>query len=534
MKKLLTLSLCLLATLSLANCGGGKGDNSSSSLPEPSTSDTSSENTSSEAKPLYTHKVVGEKTETSLTVLFYVNLPNDNGLYRTQYVEPGEKIKQFSCIVTGFRGSLWFYDQFGTDPFDFDTPITEDLVLYGYPKSRKEAPVVTEIPVKEGEYKITWDTSKNCSFVPEDAGELPNSADKDEVITFKMAYAFNTKRDAVITVNGVEIQPDENEVYSVKVTEDIVIASSDVKVYSDVELYDYTLHIGNATYEMVINPSYSNEVMYEAVELKVGDTFYVEKTDGKVTETFDKRFTGNPLNPIDTYVCAEAGKYSFYFDTSAKATWIAGPITTFTFTDLPDEYLDCKIYAWNWLKYADGNWAQGTVDKTSKSVAFNLDANTYGVIILAYAADSTTAPGWEGYLVRNDSDFNLTKGTTTYSLDDIWSGGGSGGGSSTPTGEQVTYYFTDTENWGSVNYYVWGASQKAAWPGEPMTYVTTNDYGQKVYSCTFDSMYVNIIFNNGSAQTVDIPLGSYPSGTQFYLNGQEGGKFKVGTTTFEG
>ena len=46
-----------------------------------------------------------------------------------------------------------------------------------------------------------------------------------------------------------------------------------------------------------------------------------------------------------------------------------------------------------------------------------------------------------------------------------------------------------------------------AWPGKAMTYLTTNDFGQKQYTFEVPSDATYIIFNNGSSQTVDIPYG---------------------------
>ena len=70
-----------------------------------------------------------------------------------------------------------------------------------------------------------------------------------------------------------------------------------------------------------------------------------------------------------------------------------------------------------------------------------------------------------------------------------------------------TVKFTDSLNWdGTLYCYSWaedGTSTKS-WPGVAMTYLNTNDHGQKVYSVEVPNTVDYIIFTNGSSQTIDI------------------------------
>lgn len=89
-----------------------------------------------------------------------------------------------------------------------------------------------------------------------------------------------------------------------------------------------------------------------------------------------------------------------------------------------------------------------------------------------------------------------------------------------------TIYFTNNNNWNNLKAYLWknGTSQNNDWPGDSMTYVETNPYGEDIYSITLDySEYDRIIFNdgNGQNQTVDISIGD--SGTGYYLSGYKSG-----------
>ena len=93
----------------------------------------------------------------------------------------------------------------------------------------------------------------------------------------------------------------------------------------------------------------------------------------------------------------------------------------------------------------------------------------------------------------------------------------------------IDVYFTNVPNWSNVNAYVWGSSPKAAWPGEAMTYVGTNGQNQKVYRFTIPvGVYTNIIFNNGSTQTVDLTL-SNTENEGFYTTTMSGGKYNCET-----
>ncbi len=101
-----------------------------------------------------------------------------------------------------------------------------------------------------------------------------------------------------------------------------------------------------------------------------------------------------------------------------------------------------------------------------------------------------------------------------------------------PSGE-YTVYFTNNQNWSTVKAYAWGTGGKiASWPGKDMTYVSTNKYGEKIYSISFKfEDYQSIIFTNGSAQTVDIKLTGEPN-VGYYISGSSGGKLTCKTYTY--
>ncbi len=94
---------------------------------------------------------------------------------------------------------------------------------------------------------------------------------------------------------------------------------------------------------------------------------------------------------------------------------------------------------------------------------------------------------------------------------------------------EYTITFTNNKSWGSVNCYYWSDSdtKMTTWPGKTMTYSTTNDYGEKIYTINVPSTATYIIFNDGNgSQTVDI---SITGSAKYYISGGSGSSFTVST-----
>ena len=88
----------------------------------------------------------------------------------------------------------------------------------------------------------------------------------------------------------------------------------------------------------------------------------------------------------------------------------------------------------------------------------------------------------------------------------------------TPAGETKTVLFSNSGNWsGTIYCYHWMEGETPAWPGDEMTLVGQNDYGQNQYSIDIP-VGSNIVFTNGTTQTVDLVFtgaetGFYPEST---------------------
>ncbi len=96
-------------------------------------------------------------------------------------------------------------------------------------------------------------------------------------------------------------------------------------------------------------------------------------------------------------------------------------------------------------------------------------------------------------------------------------------------------YFTNNKNWSKVNIFFWGGADSTEWPGTAMTYVGKNENNEDVYKYELDPSTPNIIFNNGSQQTVDIVSG-VEDGMGFYIldTTDSQGHYNVGTYVYGG
>ena len=87
-------------------------------------------------------------------------------------------------------------------------------------------------------------------------------------------------------------------------------------------------------------------------------------------------------------------------------------------------------------------------------------------------------------------------------------------------------YFSDNKGWGTVYAYAWDAKDSAlngGWPGTVMTYVETNDFGEKIYKVELPATVAGLIFNGGddSKKTKDIKTG-IANNKGFYVADDQG------------
>ena len=96
------------------------------------------------------------------------------------------------------------------------------------------------------------------------------------------------------------------------------------------------------------------------------------------------------------------------------------------------------------------------------------------------------------------------------------------------------YFSAPAEWWGDKTYcYLWNNTTMVnnSWPGQLMTYVETNEYGQKIYTIDVDlDQYDMIIFNNNNGwQSADTSLKGAKDNSGYYLNSDN----TLGTYTYQ-
>ncbi len=105
----------------------------------------------------------------------------------------------------------------------------------------------------------------------------------------------------------------------------------------------------------------------------------------------------------------------------------------------------------------------------------------------------------------------------------------------TSTSGSRVVYFSSNKGWANVNAYCWSSvsnENNGTWPGVAMTYVKTNDMGEKIFSYEVPAGMDMIIFNNGSQQTEDLSLETYTQ-NGFYLDSNSSGKYTVGQYDYQ-
>lgn len=101
---------------------------------------------------------------------------------------------------------------------------------------------------------------------------------------------------------------------------------------------------------------------------------------------------------------------------------------------------------------------------------------------------------------------------------------------SPPPSGTMKMTLSNNKGWSTVNCYYWSDANKAMvqWPGTAMTKTGVNEFDEGLYEIDIPSDATYVIFNDGNAQTVDIPVSG---SAKFYIDGQYDGKFTVKTWT---
>lgn len=322
MKKIL-LSLTLLTTLfSLTACSK---NNSSSTSSSTSSSEASSSQT--EEKKLYNYREKGTKTSTSIVVTFIVNLPSDkDGVFCRYYLEKGEKMNKFGLAISGYYYSYWYYDRYGTNMFDFDQEVNDNMTLYAYTSFRDSRPEIDSIE-ESGQFNLNWINGKYSSFELVSSSSLKTKANLNDEIEFKLKYYYYVDQEAIVKVNNQEIKHDENGIYKFIVTGDTTISASDVNLDLPEEKPMYTLFINDTEYKMSLQEGAygGSEYVCKGIELNKGDTFYIQSLSGT------KYYSCENEGYETSFTAPRDGIYDFYFKLDSLKTWVTIPDPVYSY-----------------------------------------------------------------------------------------------------------------------------------------------------------------------------------------------------------
>ena len=91
--------------------------------------------------------------------------------------------------------------------------------------------------------------------------------------------------------------------------------------------------------------------------------------------------------------------------------------------------------------------------------------------------------------------------------------------------EYITVYFSNAWMWTDVTVYFWGSAFEAtpAWPGNPMTFVETNDMGQDIYKATIPADATGMLFagKDNGAETQSPDITEIADGRGYYMDWNE-------------
>lgn len=259
---------------------------------------------------------------------------------------------------------------------------------------------------------------------------------------------------------------------------------------------------------------------------------------GETTQTASTTALNTLVSGGQNMKVATAGTYDIYFEMATLSLYILAEGTTPEDLNIPhyrvyvytanNSWTTLNLYSWDAVSSTPytGSWpgsaATGTEVINGHTYSYwdmpvNANDNKFNVI-LNNGSEQTGDSG--PYTLSNDI-YLLLNSTQISVIEDI-----NNPEPATPI-EKCKIYATTTLSWSKMNIYAWGGISTAGWPGSAMTKETIG--GVTYYSYEVDKgVSGSIIFNNGSAQTVDVTGVSVTSDVFYKINTtQSGGKYTV-------
>lgn len=244
-----------------------------------------------------------------------------------------------------------------------------------------------------------------------------------------------------------------------------------------------------------------------------GNTFTV--ANGKITGTVGSTGVAVVYNPDDELVD--------YIKTSPlylrpSPAWInaGGRYAMYFFNS------QTNTNAWVSMTSAGDNYYTG-----------NVPSGDWTNVIFCRMDGSSTTNNWDN---KKDQTADLfpDDGTNCYNVaSGKWIVYGSAEPTVTPTvkpteqpteapGDTITIYAANKNSWSNMNVYYWGSSKSSVnWPGTAMT------QGKNVFKAEIPSDATGVIFNNGTAQTVNIESGIVNNAQWVVTTEKDGNNYKV-------
>ena len=153
-----------------------------------------------------------------------------------------------------------------------------------------------------------------------------------------------------------------------------------------------------------------------------------------------------------------------------------------------------------------------------------------GTLVVKIGPRSYTPSGYSSSdIVASGTDYCV------WTKNEVGDVGGDDNNTDVNDGEGISVYLEKSSAWNTVYYYAWtdAAELTASWPGTMVSHTTTVE-GNTYYKYTFDSSVksLNVIFNNGTDQTVDIK--GITQDTYYRLDSKSGSTITVSAIDVNG
>ena len=188
----------------------------------------------------------GSSTDGKWDVNFMYNYENNNDIFKTYRIEHNTKIDETQIEKPnreGYEFTKWYKDSYCKIEWNFKKDyITSNTNIYaGWIKTNNSS---------SNEYNLTWTNVDGVIYEMINNSSLPNKANKDETISFKVKIQDNYSGSPVVYANN-NVLVETSGVYSLTIKEDTVIKVLGITKNSDIQQSKYTIKFTLPTWDPV-------------------------------------------------------------------------------------------------------------------------------------------------------------------------------------------------------------------------------------------------------------------------------------------